>query len=103
MVPKFTSIASTRWCRSCLYALLGSSPCSLSGATVFVGVPLPLVHPKPTSFSREKDVPTAPPSPYHRGVVQPTARQTAISCVTMPSLWLAALRGVRFPLATLSG
>jgi hypothetical protein len=31
MVPKFTEVASTHCGRSCLYALLGSLPRSLSG------------------------------------------------------------------------
>jgi hypothetical protein len=97
------SVASSRCFRSCLYALLGSSPRSLSGVH---GVRGSAANPGPSETDispKRQRCSDSSPSPYHRRVVQPTARQTAISRVTVASLWLAALRGVRFPSATLSG
>ena len=51
----------------------------------------------------ETDGPIPPPSSSTQRVVQPMALQTAVSCVTIPTLWLAAPAGGGSRLATSSG
>ena len=101
MVPKFTQIASTRCLRSCLYALHGSLPRSIPGNISECGVLmfLPL---RDYACPSETSVPASPPSSFTHRMVQPSALQTAVSFVTIATLWLAAPTGEGSCLATLS-
>jgi hypothetical protein len=101
LVPKFAEGASSRGGRSCLYAWHGSLP-RLEPGTAGCSECCAPASGRGSACIEKTRVPFPPSSPSRSRMVLGTTLQTALPCVTMTTLWLAAHESRGAPAATLS-